>query len=434
MPNLMRTLALAKVFPEGQKIVAFALEYDCILTENMLLPGCFEVVDRSFEPLLPPARRTITRVYRNQEPACAEKDCPGTWVILETDVNEKEAFAICSYDYLGRPDPFGPGPAGYKKPGEPEPRVTGKPPKGPGPRMGYCGPRPQRILVRQLFPMLTVQGERVPVSEAPCTEQICPEVERFQLRQCGELPYDLFVPEDYDPAKQYPLVLFVPDAGGRGTDPRTPLIQGIGGVIWSLPEQQKKHPCFVVCPCFGPEDILTHDDFTCLPKLYKIKDVLEEVMGEFSVDRARIYTTGQSMGCMTSCELMCSYPDLFAGAMLVAGQWDPQRCGKAMAHQKLWILVSENDLKAHPGMDAICEAIEENGGTVARSVLDGSASAAELSEEAAKTLHEPGNVRYTVFAGDSVVPPDQTAGPGSNHTNTWRVAYPIDTVRDWLLT
>jgi predicted peptidase len=437
MPNLLRTLALARVFPEGEKIVAFALEYDCELQREALSPASFAVIDRSLEPDIPAKPRTITKVYRNDEPATAEGDRPGRFVILETDPSEKEAFAITSYNAEGKPDPFGPGPASYAKPGAPK-EGPGGPPKGPGggpgPQMGYCGPKPTRILVRQLARLAAVNGGVVPMCEAPCTEVYCPEVEGFALRQFEDLPYNLYIPQDYDPQKRYPLVLFVPDAGGRGAHPRTPLIQGIGGVIWASEEDQAKHPCFVVCPNFGPAEVLTHDDFTCLPKLYKIKNVLDEVTAAYSIDMDRIYTTGQSMGCMTSCELMCTYPDYFAGAVLVAGQWDPVRCGKAMAHQNLWILVSWNDKKAHPGMDAICDAIVENGGTVARSILDGSADAATLSLQATAALATPANVHYTLFEGDTVVPADQHPNPGSNHTNTWRVAYQIAAVRDWLFT
>lgn len=439
MPNLLHAVALAEVFPEGQKIVAFAAEYDCVLDTNKLCAGQFQITDYSLEPQIPAQRRRITRVYSNDSPACAPEGKPGRYVILETDTSEKAAFSIVTYNHKGEPDPFAPGPTGYKKPGAPEgpggpPKGPGGPPKGPGPQMGYCGPKPVRVTVQQLEALTAADGQMVPAAQAQCTEVRCDAVAKFVLRQFEDLPYNLYIPEHYDPSQKYPLVLFVPDAAGRGTDPRTPLIQGIGGVIWATETDQARHPCFVVCPAFGPEDILTHDDFTCLPKLYKIKDLLDQVTAAYSIDRDRIYTTGQSMGCMASCELMNTYPDYFAGAMLVAGQWDPVRCGKTMQHQNIWILVSSNDLKAHPGMDAVTAAIEENGGKVARFQWDGSASEAELNACAAAALGEDVNVRYTIFQGDTVVPAGEHAGPGSNHTCTWRVAYRISAVRDWLFT
>ena len=434
MPQLLRVTAIAEAFPEGQKTTAFVMEYDCEIDLAGYSAELFAVLDRSLEPRIPATSRKIVRAYTNSRPSRADEGKPGRYIILETDLSQKEAYAVIPYNSAGEPDPFGPGPMCYRKPdtpaGKPEPQKGG----GPSPQMHYCGPKPLRLMVSQKEPLPSVTGEVIPASNAPCTQAIYPDADRFQLYQYEDIPYNLYIPEDYAPNRQYPLVLFIPDAGSRGEDVRVPMMQGTGGVVWTLPEEQAKHPCFVVCPAFGPEDVLTHDDFTCLPKLYKVKGILDEITAAFSIDMDRIYATGQSMGCMSSCELMCTYPDYFAGAILVAGQWDPVRCGKAMCRQNLWILVSDHDRKAHPGMDAVTAAIEENGGTVARFRWDGSADEAALNASAAAALAENANVRYTIFDGDTVVPPDEDANPGSNHVNTWRVAYQISALRDWLLT
>lgn len=436
MTDIISAAAIAKVFPEGQKTVAYVLEYGTELAPGAVAPEAFTVTDASLAPQVPAAERTILRAYVNDRAACAETEKAGRYVILETDPSQKQAFAIVTYGPDGKPDPFGPGPMSYavRCPGGPRPGGPGKAPGQPGPRMGYCGPKPQRVTIRQNTPLTAAGGRTLPAGEIECEKLLCPETDRFQLRRFGDLPYNLFIPEDYDPTRRYPLVLFVPDAGGRGADPRTPLLQGIGGVVWASPEDQAKHPCFVVCPAFGPADILTRDDFTCMEKLYTIKPLLEDVIAAYSIDTDRIYTTGQSMGCMTSCELMNAYPDFFAGALLVAGQWDPARCGRTMHDKDIWILVSCNDLKAHPGMDAVTAAIEANGGRVARFGWDAAAGPEALNAMALEALQTDANVRYTVFDGDSVVPPGEDPNPGSNHTCTWRTAYAIPAVRDWLFT
>ncbi len=430
MPQMISVTAIAEAFPEGCKTTAVVIEYDCEID----LPGnpteWFAVSDRSLEPKIPAADRKIIRAYSNPCPSRAGAGQPGRYVILETDLSQKEAYAILPYGSDGEPDPFGPGPMCYPGPD------TQKPPKGggPSPRMDYCGPKPLRLTVSQKRPIPTAAGGAVPPSDAQCTRAVYPDAARFRLYQYKGIPYNLYIPEGYDPGERYPLVLFIPDAGSRGKDVRAPMLQGTGGAVWARPEEQAKRPCFVVCPAFGPEDVLTRDDFTCLPKLYEVKGMLDEITAAFPIDPDRVYATGQSMGCMSICELMCTHPGYFAGAILVAGQWDPARCGPAMAHQNLWILVSENDRKAHPGMDAVTAAIEENGGRVARFQWDGGADEAALNSLAAQALSEPANVRYTLFAGDSVVPPGEEANPGSNHVNTWRVAYQIPALRDWLFT
>lgn len=434
MPNLLSAVAIAEVFPEGQKTTAFVMEYDCAVTLPESGAKAFSVIDFSLEPQIPGVLRRITRVYTSSEAARSENGQPGRYLILETDTEQKEAYSIMPYDYKGNLNPFGPGDMCYQKPGEERKKGPGPKGKGgPGPHMDYTGPKPLRLKITQLEPLTTEDGTVIPPSEIWCTASLCPEVERFRLCRYEDLPYNLYIPDHYDPSGSYPLVLFIPDAAARGTDPRVPLIQGVGGVCWTSPEDQAKHPCFVVCPAFGPDEVLTQDDFTCLPKLYKMKGMLDEITASYSIDMDRIYTTGQSMGCMSSCELMITWPDYFAGALLVAGQWDPERCGKAMWNQNLWIVVSENDWKAHPGMDAVTDAITENGGKVARFLWNARAGEQALNTCVADAMLEPANVRYTLFEGYSVLPTEDPES-GSTHLCTWRHAYSIPALRDWLFT
>lgn len=424
MPKLLSATALAHVFPEGQKITGFTLEYDCELETAAFPSHAFTAIDCSFEPRIPAAPVTVLRT-----------GVEGRRVTLETDPTEQTAWAIMNYTHEGEPNPLGPpicksAPKGAGKPGA---GAGQKAPGGPDlKKMGYTGPKQIRIEICQAVPLMAADGRTIPPAKIDCTTLSCPETGRFEPRQFRDIPYQLYIPQHYHANQSYPLVLFISDASARCTDPTIPLRQGIGGVVWASREDQAAHPCFVVCPAFGPEELLTRDDFTCHPKLYQVKELLDDIAAQYSIDPQRIYLTGQSMGCMASCELMCTYPDYFAGALLVAGQWDPERCGKAMARQNLWIMVSENDLKAHPGMDAVTAAIEENGGTVARLWWDASRPE-ELNALAWDAMKAPANVYYTVFRGDTVVPQDEEPNPGANHTCTWRTAYQIPAVRSWLL-
>ena len=453
MPNLLQACAINEVFPEGMKTIAFALEYDAGITPAWLSAVRFEVIDHSYEPKIPPQKRTIRSIYISDRPAAADGQAgSGRYVILETDLQETAAFGIGNYKMDGTFNPYGHPPVGFPDPEDPGPGAPGgKGPGGPGggkgpgggppPDMEYCGPKPLNVTVRQI-PAEGAEdacvGDVIVPQEVTCTTFVCRQLEGFEQHVWKGLPYQLYVPQPYDPSVRYPLVLFIPDAGGRGENPLTPLVQGVGGVCWASAEDQRKHPCFIVCPAYGPKEILVNDDFEFSEKLYLSKEILDHVAQEYSIDTDRIYTTGQSMGCMSSCQLMIDWPEYFAGAVLVAGQWDPEKCGKAMKDQNLWILVSENDRKAHAGMDAVTAAIEENGGRVVRRIWNARDSVAELDlcarEMCAAAQAEDANVRYVMFRGDSVVPEGIHPGPGNNHTNTWRVAYPIDAVRDWLFT
>lgn len=138
------------------------------------------------------------------------------------------------------------------------------------------------------------------------------------------------------------------------------------------------------------------------------------------------------MGCMASCELNIRYPDLFAASLLVAGQWDPEKMAQRCNQNKLWILVSEHDMKAFPGMNAVTDAMERSGAVIARHRWDGAASPEALSQQARADGESTANVHYTVFNGSSVVPDGISDNPGTNHMNTWRVVYTIEGLKDWL--
>jgi predicted peptidase len=41
-------------------------------------------------------------------------------------------------------------------------------------------------------------------------------------------------------------------------------------------------------------------------------------------------------------------------------------------------------------------------------------------------------IQYVALRKGTVVPPGQPDNGGGNHVNTWRIAYAIEGVRDWL--
>jgi predicted peptidase len=117
----------------------------------------------------------------------------------------------------------------------------------------------------------------------------------------------------------------------------------------------------------------------------------------------------------------------------VAGQWDPAKV-YPMAKNKLWIMVSEGDLIAFPGMNAITATLEKAGAKISRATWNGQSSAEEFASEVSKMVAEGSNINYTMFKKGIVVPAEMTDNGGSNHVCTWRIAYAIEGVRDWLFT
>lgn len=52
------------------------------------------------------------------------------------------------------------------------------------------------------------------------------------------------------------------------------------------------------------------------------------------------------MGCMSSIVMLLKEPDMFAGALLVAGKWNPALMGP-LAKQNVWIISCEGDASSN---------------------------------------------------------------------------------------
>jgi predicted peptidase len=243
------------------------------------------------------------------------------------------------------------------------------------------------------------------------------------------LKYNLFVPKNYDKNKFYPLVLFMHDAGATSTETTTTLVQGLGAVVWASPSDQSKHESFVLAPQYSTQ--VVNDNSEASDYLDTTVNLVNWLTSQYSIDRNRLYTTGQSGGAMMSIAMDIRYPDLFAASFIVAGQWDPKKV-KPLAKDKLWIVVSEGDLKAYPGQNAIAAVLEQEGAKVSRAVWDGQSTATEFAAAVKKMETEGNAINYVALKKGTVVPPGQQDNGGGNHINTWRIAYTIEGIRDWI--
>jgi len=76
------------------------------------------------------------------------------------------------------------------------------------------------------------------------------ESRTFAPEAGDSIPYRLFKPRDYDPSREYPLVVYLHGAGGRGTDNVKQISGGntYGARVWALAENQAERPCFILAP------------------------------------------------------------------------------------------------------------------------------------------------------------------------------------------
>lgn len=244
------------------------------------------------------------------------------------------------------------------------------------------------------------------------------------------LRYNLFVPKNYDPQQAYPLVLFMHDAGVTGDNPLSTLIQGTGAVCWASPQDQLEHPSFVLAPQF--DEIIADDSSHTTAMLDTTIHLIQSLCQQYNIDTHLLYTTGQS-GCgMMSIAMDIKYPDFFAASYLVACQWDASLVAP-MHKQKLWITVSEDDSKAFPGQTAIVNELEKNGAKVARATWNAQWSAQQYQQAFDELMAQKADVNFVVFEKGSVFTNQtESQNAGGGHTFTWRYAYNIPQIRQWI--
>lgn len=245
------------------------------------------------------------------------------------------------------------------------------------------------------------------------------------------LNYNLYLPKKDLDGACHPLVVFIHDMSIVGKDPILALIQGSGGVIWATRAEQAKHPCFVLVPQYSK--VIVNDESQATQELDVTVNLIKDLFNKYPIDRNKVYTTGQSMGCMASIEMLIRYPDLFSAALLVAGQWDAIKMS-VLKDANMWVVVSEGDRKAFPGMNASMALLEESGAKISRGIWNGQSSQEEFCIEVQKMITEGNHIYYTVLKKGTVVPGNLPDDGHNNHMQTWPIVYQIKALRDWLFT
>ncbi len=393
--------AVSKVLGDGRKVSAVILEYDAPVSNKSLTDKSFSVDGKEVES-----------IYANTSPEESGNGADGQYVIIkvkaEVDLNAQ---------------PKQPTEADMKMKRERD-RMQG----GPGLRAGWStggnDEYPGNAVVRQTADIKTTAGTVYKADSEPIesTAEKCLVADDFVQQEftspyTGQtLPYNLYIPKDCKPGEKYPLVLFIHDAGVASAQVRQPLYQGNGATSWAEPEAQARHKCFVVAPEYPY--ITVDDNWNYSHHLDATIALIKDLAARYPIDTCRIYTTGQSMGCMSSIVMMLKEPDLFAGALLVAGKWNPEVMAP-LDRQNLWIISCEGDQSSNTLQGEAVEQWRGNGSKVTEATWEMTWPQDKMSEEADKMSAEGNHLLFTHLTG-------------GNHRATWFVAYGIKGVQDWL--
>ena len=384
--------SVTEVFGTGQQITHIIVEFNERVVNSQLTKNTFTVSDR-----------TVEKIYSNTRPERTDIVKDGRFVIIE--LNPKDSGASLRLE-------------GNDEVGFQMKKATSK--------------------ITQKEDILFTNGKKleksIAILENNKTRNLI--VENFKQfvykdpKTGTSVKYNLYIPKNYDKNKKYPLVLFMHDKGVLSEDTKTALFQGNGATSFAAPEEQARHEAFVLAPQYSRQVVDDNGDITSDldATVNLIRDYL---ISKYSIDEKKLYATGQSMGGMMAIVMNYKYPELFAASYLVACQWNPKEVS-TMAKNNLWITVSTGDAKAYPGMNAITSELIKRGATVAKDNWRADYTDAQFLEGARKVIAQKSNIKYkTLEKGTNPYLP-KDANPGLEHSGTWKVAYNIPGIKDWM--
>lgn len=227
------------------------------------------------------------------------------------------------------------------------------------------------------------------------------------------LPYNLHLPADYDPARAYPMVLYLADAGATGSAVTTPLAD-VGARVWAADAEQALRPSIVVVPEY-PGPVIDDTGSATDDYLEMTTRLVTSLEISHAVDQGRVYGTGEGMGATAVAHLAAEHPGLFAGVLLVGGRPDLAD-PVGLADSTLVSVVAADDRAAVAAQSALEDLLAKRHVTCATATWQTAWSSARLSASATSVLAQGDRATLVRLEGGGAVN-----------------AYRIPRLREWLL-
>ena len=390
--GIRNVTSVTEVFGTGQQVTHIIVEFNEKVVNSQLTKNTFTVAGRNVENVYSNTRHERTNIVKD-----------GKYVIIE--LNPKDAGASL--------------------------RIEG------GPGTGFQMKKATSSITQKediLFTNSKKLEKSIAILENNKTKNLVVEnFKQFEYKdpKTGTLvKYNLYIPKNYDKNKKYPLVLFMHDMGVLSEDTKATLLQGNGAISFATPEEQAKHEAFVLAPQYSRQVVNDNGDITSdLDATVNL--VKDHLLSKYSIDEKKLYATGQSMGGMMAIVMNFKYPDLFAASYLVACQWNEKEV-TPMAKNNLWIMISTGDEKAYPGMNTITSELIKRGATVTRDTWKADYTNEQFLEGTRKVIAQKSNIKYTTLEKGTNPYLSKDANSGSEHSGTWKIAYSISGIKDWI--
>ncbi|MBQ7151030.1 MAG: hypothetical protein IJR94_02115 [Synergistaceae bacterium] len=235
-----------------------------------------------------------------------------------------------------------------------------------------------------------------------------------------DLSYDIYLPENYSPEKNFPVVFFIADASAAGKATEFSVTQGYGALVWT------EHDAVVIVPTY-PEIILDdHNGFKTTDYVELTARFVRHSIKNYKLNPKRVYATGQSMGCMTLLLLASKYPDLFTACLFVSGQWNIKEL-EGLKTVKFIYAASAGDEKASKGQSEVIKFFDEAGVPyVAYKNID--------AKDPRVFIFPSQYANFITFKAGSTLPEGIDSSKNfSEHMSSFDYVYKITALREWLL-
>lgn len=194
----------------------------------------------------------------------------------------------------------------------------------------------------------------------------------------GEImPYRLYVPQDYSEENEYPLVVFLHGAGERGKDNDIQLKNAVQ-TLFDRADGLMAQSIVIAPQCPEGEQWVDtpwadgNYSVDAVPESNELQTVValvSSIKESYSVDSARVYAMGVSMGGFGTWDLMIRHNDIFAAAAPMCGGSDPSKASLLVDTPIYTFHGTADSTVPFEGTEEMVGAIEYEGGRLINFVV-----------------------------------------------------------------
>ena len=172
----------------------------------------------------------------------------------------------------------------------------------------------------------------------------------FKSSDSAEVPYLLYLPENYKPGIALPVMLFL---HGRGeSDGPLSVVAKWGPPL--LVAEGEKLPYILLSPQCPKED-----NWSSATQQSRLIELLDSVVDKFGGDKNRIYLTGLSMGGSGSWRMAADHPQRFAAVVPICGRGQTSDADK-LKPLPIWVFCGDQD-GVFQANEELVQAVEQAG-------------------------------------------------------------------------